>query len=92
MQGLKSRKTHTARPQEFQRLPNPRIKHLFVYKTYDSILTMGRCIPDDPRTEVALDTVSVCVYTLDGEDGKDDLSAADAVVELTSVVGWAELV
>jgi hypothetical protein len=50
------------------------------------------CIPDDPRTEVALDAVSVRVYTLDGEDGMDDLSAADSVVELTSVVGWAELV
>jgi hypothetical protein len=35
---------------------------------------------------------SASMYTLDGKDCTEELSAADAVVELTAVVGWAELV
>ena len=64
-----------------------RIEQLFVHKIYDSIFTVGSSIPDDPTAEVALDTVSVCVCTLDGKDCTKELAAADVVVELTAVVG-----
>ena len=54
---------------------------------------LGSSIPVDPRAEVALDMVSVvCACTLDSKDCTDELAAADVVVELTAVVGWAELV
>ena len=56
-------------------------------------LTLGSRIPVDPRAEVALGKVGVvCSCTLDGKDCTDELAAADVVVELTAVVGWAELV
>ena len=64
-----------------------------IWEIFKCALTLGSCIPDDPRAEVALDMVSVCACTLlDGNDGTDELAAADVGVELTAVVGWAEVV